>query len=231
MDLDYMELREQITDICRKMWQLGWVAANDGNITVKLEDGTYMTTPTGISKGFISPEKLVHIDRNGNTLEKDGLYRPSSEIKMHLRCYEEREDVGAAVHAHPPLATAYAVAGIPLDEYSVTETVLTIGSVPIAPYATPSTMELPDSIAPYLNSHDAILLKNHGALTVGKDLITAFYRMETLEHHAKISFYAKLLGGAQELPQKDILRLMELRKEYYHIPGRHPGYKKYSNMP
>ncbi|MHB8061656.1 MAG: class II aldolase/adducin family protein [Ruminiclostridium sp.] len=230
MYLDYMELREQIIDICKRMWQLGWVAANDGNITVKLDNGTYITTPTGISKGFISPEKLVHIDWNGQILEKDSSYRPSSEIKMHLRCYEERDDVKAVLHAHPQFATAYAVAGIPLDEYSVTEAILTIGSVPIAPYATPSTQEVPDSIAPYLNSHDTILLQNHGALAVGKDLVTAFYRMESLEQYAKISIYAKMLGGARELPQKDIMRLLELRKDYYHIPGKHPGYKKYSNL-
>ena len=126
MELSYLALREQICDICHKMWQLGWVAANDGNISAKLEDGSFMATPTGISKSFITPEKLVRIDREGNVLEALEGYRPSSEIKMHLRCYEERADVGAVLHAHPPAATGYAVANIPLDEYSMIETVLPI---------------------------------------------------------------------------------------------------------
>ena len=108
MELSYMELREQICDVCHKMWQKGWVAANDGNVSVKLEDGTFLATPTGMSKSFITPEKLVHIDGDGNILEAEEGCRPSSEIKMHLRCYQEREDVGAVLHAHPPVATGFA---------------------------------------------------------------------------------------------------------------------------
>ena len=110
MELSYMELRELICDVCHKMWQKGWVAANDGNVSVKLEDGTFLATPTGMSKSFITPEKLVHIDKEGNILEAEDCCRPSSEIKMHLRCYQEREDVGAVLHAHPPVATGFAVA-------------------------------------------------------------------------------------------------------------------------
>ena len=139
LGLSNMELRNEICDICHKMWQLGWVAANDGNVSVKLEDGTFLATPTGISKSFITPEKLVHIDKDGNILDGLDGYRPSSEIKMHLRCYAEREDVGAVLHAHPPVATGYAVANVPLDEYSMIETVIAIGSVPVTPYGTPST--------------------------------------------------------------------------------------------
>jgi len=227
MELSYPELREQICDICHKMWQLGWVAANDGNLSVKLEDGTFMATPTGISKSFITPEKLVRIDREGKVLEAEAGYRPSSEIKMHLRCYEEREDVGAVLHAHPPVATGYAVANIPLDEYSMIETVLTLGSIPVTPYGTPSTYEVPDAIAPYLGEHDALLLQNHGALTVGADAVTAYYRMETLELFAKISLNARLLGGAKEISKENIDRLISMRQGYG-ITGRHPGYKKYS---
>lgn len=227
MELSYLALREQICDICHKMWQLGWVAANDGNISAKLEDGSFMATPTGISKSFITPEKLVRIDREGNVLEALEGYRPSSEIKMHLRCYEERADVGAVLHAHPPAATGYAVANIPLDEYSMIETVLTLGSIPVTPYGTPSTYEVPDAIAPYLGEHDALLLQNHGALTVGADVVTAYYRMETLELFAKISLNAHLLGGAKELSGKNIDRLISMRQGYG-ISGKHPGYKKYS---
>lgn len=179
--LEYMEVREQICDVCHKMWQLGWVAANDGNVSVKLDDGTFLATPTGISKSFITPEKLVHIDANGNVLDGPEGAKPSSEIKMHLRCYKEREDVGAVVHAHPPTATGFAVAHLDLDRYTMIETVIAIGSIPVTPYGTPSTYEVPDAIAPYLQEHDVLLLENHGALTVGSDLITAYYRMETLE--------------------------------------------------
>lgn len=229
MELEYKELREQICDICHKMWQKGWVAANDGNISVKLLDGTFLATPTGMSKSFITPEKLVHIDKNANILEAEEGLRPSSEIKMHLRCYEEREDVGAVLHAHPPVATGYAVANKPLDEYSMIETVIALGSVPVTPYGTPSTYEVPDAIAPYLGVHDAVLLQNHGALTVGADVITAYYRMETLELFAQISLNAHLLGGAQEISRDNINRLISMRQAYQ-VTGRHPGYKKYSEL-
>lgn len=227
MELSYMSIREEICDICHKMWQLGWVAANDGNVTAKLPDGSFLATPTGISKSFITPEKLLRIDETGTVLEGLDGYRPSSEIKMHLRCYKERPDVGGVVHAHPPTATSYAVANKPLDEYSMIETVLAIGSIPVTPYGTPSTDEVPNAIAPYLQQHDVMLLQNHGALTVGADALTAYYRMETLELYAKISLGAHLLGGAQELSRENIDRLISMR-EGYGITGKHPGYKKYS---
>ena len=224
--LSYMEVREQICDVCHKMWQLGWVAANDGNVSVKLDDGTFLATPTGISKSFITPEKLVHIDENGEVLDGPEGAKPSSEIKMHLRCYKEREDVGAVVHAHPPTATGYAVAHLDMDRYTMIETVIAIGSIPVTPYGTPSTYEVPDAIAPYLQEHDVLLLENHGALTVGSDLITAYYRMETLELYAKISLTAHLLGGEKEISQKNINRLIGMRKGYG-VTGRHPGFKRY----
>lgn len=222
----YEEIKDQMCDACHKMWQLGWVAANDGNVSVKLEDGTFLATPTGISKSFITPEKIVHIDKDANIIEANGDYRPSSEIKMHLRCYKEREDVGAVLHAHPPVATGYAVANVPLDEYSMIETVIAIGSIPVTPYGTPSTYEVPDAIAPYLGEHDVVLLQNHGALSVGADLLTAYYRMETLELFAKISLNAHLLGGAKEISRPNIDKLISMRANYK-VTGRHPGYKKY----
>lgn len=224
--MQYMETREVMCDICHKMWQLGWVAANDGNLSVRLPNGNFLATPTGISKSFITPEKLAVIDADGNVLEAENGYRPSSEIKMHLRCYKEREDVGAVLHAHPPTATGYAVAHVPLDRYTMIETVAAIGSIPVTPYGTPSTYEVPDAIAPYLQEHDVLLLANHGALTVGADAITAYYRMETLELFAKISLTAHLLGGEKEISEENIQKLIDLRK-YYGITGRHPGYKHY----
>ena len=224
--MDIEVIKDQICDVCHKMWQLGWVAANDGNLSVKLPDGNFLATPTGISKSFITPEKLVIINPEGEVLQAIDGYRPSSEIKMHLRCYKERDDVGAVLHAHPPTATGYAVAHIPLDRYTMIETVAAIGSIPVTPYGTPSTYEVPDAIQPYLQEHDVLLLANHGALTVGADAITAYYRMETLELFAKISLTAHLLGGEKEISRENIDKLIELRK-YYGITGRHPGYKHY----
>lgn len=222
------QVKEQMCDVCHKMWQLGWVAANDGNVSVKLDKDVFLATPTGISKSFITPEKIVKIDGKGNVLEGLEGYRPSSEIKMHLRCYEEREDVGAVVHAHPPVATGYAVAHKSLDSYNMIETVIALGSIPVTPYGTPSTYEVPDAIAPYLGEHDAVLLMNHGALTVGADLITAYYRMETLELFAKINLTATLLGGPKEISRANIDRLISMR-ENYGVTGKHPGYKKYND--
>lgn len=224
--MEYQQVREQICDVCHRMWQLGWVAANDGNITVKIGDDLFMATPTGISKSFMTPEKLVLVNAKGELVSGEPGYRPSSELKMHMRCYEERPDVGAVVHAHPPTATGFAVAHIPMDSYSMVETILSIGSVPIAPYGTPSTYEVPDSIAPFLKDHDVLLLENHGALTVGVDLITAYYRMETLELQAKISLTARLLGGEREIAKENIDRLISMRQGFK-LTGRHPGYKRY----
>ncbi|MEG1569549.1 MAG: class II aldolase/adducin family protein, partial [Oscillospiraceae bacterium] len=142
--------------------------------------------------------------------------------------YTERPDVGAVVHAHPATATGFAVAGKSMNDYSMIESVIAFGSVPLTPYGTPSTNEVPDSIAPYLQNHDVLLLQNHGALTVGCDLTTAYYRMESLELLAKITLTAHLLGGAQEIPRPQIDKLLDLRENYYHVSGRHPGYQKYN---
>ncbi len=222
----YQDIKEAICDVCHKMWQQGWVAANDGNVTVKLPDNTLWATPTGISKSFITPEKLVRIDLQGNVLEENAGYKPSSEIKMHLRCYADRSDVGAVLHAHPPTATGFAVAHIPLDCYDMIETVVSLGSIPVTPYGTPSTKEVPEAIAPYIQNHDAVLLANHGALTVGADLIDAYYKMETLELFAKINLNAYLLGGPVEIERRNIDKLIGLRN-FYGNKGRHPGYKHY----
>ena len=218
------EIKEQICDVCHKMWQLGWVAANDGNVSAKLDDGRIIATPTGISKSFITPEKLVILDHAGTVLAaKDG-YRPSSEIKMHLRCYDKREDVMSVIHAHPPGATGFAVAHKAMDMYNMIEDVAVIGSVPLTPYGTPSTTEVPDAIEPYLEEHDVMLLENHGALAVGSDVLTAFYRMESLELWAKITINAVILGGSYDISNKNIQKLIDLRG-YYKVTGRHPGHK------
>ncbi|MBQ8980225.1 MAG: class II aldolase/adducin family protein [Eubacterium sp.] len=217
-------VKDQICDVCHKMWQLGWVAANDGNVSAKLDDGRIIATPTGMSKSFITPEKLIIIDRDGNVLEAAEGLRPSSEIKMHLRCYDKRDDVNSVIHAHPPGATGFAVAHKAMDMYNMIEDVAVIGSVPLTPYGTPSTIEVPNAIEPYLEEHDVMLLENHGALAVGGDVITAFYRMESLELWAKITINAVILGGSFDISNDNIQKLIDLRG-YYQVTGRHPGHK------
>ena len=217
-------VKDQICDVCHKMWQLGWVAANDGNVSARLEDGRIIATPTGISKSFITPEKLIILDSQGNVLEANDGMRPSSEIKMHLRCYDKRDDVMSVIHAHPPGATGFAVAHKAMDMYNMIEDVAVIGSVPLTPYGTPSTVEVPNAIEPYLEEHDVMLLENHGALAVGSDVITAFYRMESLELWAKITINAVILGGSHDISNENIEKLINLR-EYYRVTGRHPGHK------
>lgn len=217
------EIREQICEIGYDLWQLGFVAANDGNISVKLEDGTILTTPTGVSKKSMKPDMLVKMSIDGTILSDNGL-KASSEVGMHLRCYELCSDISAVVHAHPPYATAFACAHIPLDNYCLSEAVTFLGSVPCAEYATPGTPEVAKSIEPFLSEHDALLLMNHGALTVGKDLTQAYFRMETLEHYANVCFITEKLGGAHEIPRASIDFLTEVGRG---MGIRHPGYKKY----
>ena len=221
------EQKDLICDVCHKMWQLGWVAANDGNVTAMLDDGTLLATPTGMSKSFITPDKLIRLDRAGNVLEAPQGLRPSSETKMHLRCYDKRDDVRSVIHAHPPGATGFAVAHKAMDMYNMIEDVAAIGSVPLPPYGTPSTFEVPDAIEPYLEEHDVMLLENHGALAVGSDVITAFYRMESLDLWAKITINAVILGGSRDISRENIDKLIDLRS-YYRITGRHPGYKVFN---
>ena len=221
------EIKKEICEVGHKLWIKGFVAANDGNISVKVSDNEYYCTPTGVSKGDLTPDMIIRIDGKGNKIE--GRLNPSSEIKMHLRVYQERPDVNAVVHAHPPVATAFTVAGVPLDKYILPEAVLTIGFVPTCEYGTPSTMEIPDSLMPYIQNHDAFLLKNHGALTVGNTLKKAFFTMEEVEFNAKICKYAMELGKVEEIPCDQLEKLMELRKKM-RIPGKHPGCKTCKNL-
>lgn len=221
------EARAIIVDICKKMWQLGWVAANDGNVTYKLDDGNILATPTGISKSMMTSDMIVKVDPKGNIITCEDGYKPSSEIKMHLQCYNDRDDVRAVVHAHPPAATAFAVAQLDLDRYTMIEAIVSMGSVPLTPYGAPSTPEVPSSIRPYIQEHDAVLLSNHGALTLGQDLYNAYFKMETLELTAKINLYAEILGGAKEISKEKIDKLCDLRENYYKVPGKHPGFKHY----
>ena len=218
--INEMEIKKQICEIGKRIYNRNMVAANDGNISVKINDHEYYCTPTGVSKGSLTPDMIIKVDENGKKLE--GKLNPSSEIKMHMRVYRERPDVTAVVHAHPPVATAFTVADIDLDQYILPEAVLTIGNVPTCDYGTPSTMEIPDSLDPYLQQHDAFLLRNHGALTVGCDLTKAFFVMEEVEFNAVICKHAMDLGAVHEISNDQLKKLMDLRKKM-NLPGRHPG--------
>ena len=214
------EIKKEICEVGLKLWQKGFVAANDGNISVKISENEYYCTPTGVSKASLTPDMIIKVDRDGKKLE--GKLNPSSEIKMHMRVYRERPDVTAVVHAHPPVATAFTVADIDLDQYILPEAVLTIGNVPTCDYGTPSTMEIPDSLDPYIQQHDAFLLRNHGALTVGCTLQKAFFVMEEVEFNAVICKHAMDLGAVHEISNDQLKKLMDLRKKM-NLPGRHPG--------
>ena len=213
------ELKKTIIDIGKRLWTRGFVAANDGNISVKINDNEILTTPTGVSKGTMTQDMIIKMTMDGKVVSSSKKYRPSSEVKMHIEVYQQRDDIKSVIHAHPPYCTSFAVANIPLNKCVLPEAILTLGAVPIAPYGTPSTREIPDSIKPHLQNSDALLLANHGALTLGQDLTTAYHRMETLEHTAYIVYLSIGLGNVNIIPSHEVDKLLELR-ERMNIPGR-----------
>jgi len=206
------QLRADIVEVGRRMYARGYTASNDGNISVRLGSDRLLMTPKSVCKGFMTPDMMCITDLEGRKLQGDR--DPSSEMLMHLEVYRQRADVQAVVHAHPPTATGFAVAGIPLDRAVLAEVLTTLGSIPIAEYATPSTRELPEAVRKYIKAHDGMLLANHGALTVGADLFGAYFKMETIEHFAKISLVARLLGRENLLSREEVLRLQALRGSY-----------------
>ncbi len=206
------EAKKIICEIGKRMYDREFVAANDGNISVKVSDNVIWCTPTGVSKGFMTPDMLVKMDLDGKVLS--GRCKPSSEVKMHIRVYKENPEVNAVTHAHPPVATSFAIAGIQLDKAVLPEAVVLLGNVPVAKYATPGTQEVPDSIAPYCKDYNAVLLANHGALTWGSNLIEAYHRMESLEHYAKILMYtSKIINQSNELNCEQIDELIKIRQK------------------
>ncbi|MDD2458968.1 MAG: class II aldolase/adducin family protein [Eubacteriales bacterium] len=223
-----LKLKEQICEIGRLLFARGMVASNDGNISCRTPDGNLLVTPTGVSKGAMTPDMILKVDLEGNVLE--GTWKKTSELPMHLRAYDVRPDVQAVVHAHPPTATGFACAGEPLDDYVATEAVYALGCVPIAPYATPSTPEVPDSITPLLAEYDAMMLEFHGVLTVGADLMAAYYLMESVEQYAKISLTVHQIAPGRMMPREKIEEFLEIRRQA-DVPGRHPGFRKLPRYP
>jgi L-fuculose-phosphate aldolase len=206
------QLRADIVEAGRRMYARGYVASNDGNISARLDDTRLITTPKSVSKGFMTPDMMVVVDYEGHKIGGDR--DASSELPMHLEIYRNRPDVNGVVHAHPPLATGFAVAGIPLTRAVLAEVITTLGSIPIAEYGTPSTAELPDAVRKYIKAHDGMLLANHGAVTCGPSVMAAYYKMETIEHFAKISLVARLLGGENLISRGEVERLQGLRGFY-----------------
>ncbi len=204
---DEMRVREDICEIGRRMYGRRMVAANDGNISVRISPDVILCTPTGVSKGFMKPEQMCKIDLSGNVLEAAEGFGPSSEVKMHIRVYQKRPDIMAVVHAHPVFATSFAVMGRALEAPIMPEVIVNFGKIPLASYGTPSTAEIPDAIEPYLEDYQAILLESHGALTWDRDLISAYMKMESVEFYAELLYRTTQLGGPRELEEEKLERL------------------------
>lgn len=207
---DERKVREEICEIGRRMYGRRMVAANDGNISVRLSGDVILCTPTGVSKGFMKPEQLCKTDLSGKVLEAAEGFGPSSEVKMHLRVYQKRPDIKAVVHAHPIFATSFAVMGRALDEPIMPEVIVNFGKVPLAPYGTPSTVEIPDAVEPFLRDYQAILLEHHGALTWAEDLLSAYMKMESVEFYAELLYRTTQLGGPRELDAEKLERLYQV---------------------
>jgi L-fuculose-phosphate aldolase len=214
------EARQQVVEICRLMYENHFVAASDGNVSIKLSPNKILTTPSGLSKGLLTPDKLVVTNFAGEKIS--GSLKPSSEIRMHLCVYRERSDVNAVIHAHPPMSTAFSIAGVSLAKCILPEVVLTLGSVPTTRYATPTTGEGPEVVKEYIKDYDAIILDRHGSLTVGENLMSAYMKLEKVEHAALVTFYARQLGNVNLLTKEQIHRLLEAR-EKLGIKGRKPN--------
>lgn len=205
-------LRKDIIVCARKLYEKGYVAANDGNISARIDGERVLITPTRMSKGSLKPEDLIIIDMTGKLLS--GKSQPSSESDFHLKILRDMPDVMGVCHAHPPYATGFAVAGIPLDKMVLPEVIIRLGVVPIVDYGLPGHPELYDQIHKKLEDHDAFLLANHGALTVGSSVVDSYDKMETLEHAAMIQFVAQQLGKVNVLTQAQVERLIPLREKF-----------------
>ncbi|HEX6881430.1 MAG TPA: class II aldolase/adducin family protein [Terriglobales bacterium] len=205
------EVRQEIVRVGKLLHDRGFIAATDGNISVRLSENRILATPTCMCKGMMTVEDLVTVDMQGRRLE--GFREVSSEIAMHLMIYSECPETSAIVHAHPPTATGFAAAGIALDRALVSEIVIELGVVPLAPYATPGTEELVNSLRPLVRDHNAVLMANHGVVARGEELLTAYMHMETVEHFAKIALTTHMLGRQQVLSPERVEQLAQIRKK------------------
>jgi len=206
--LDEPTAREAVVEVCRRMHDRGLIAGAEGNVSVRLSPRRLLITPSGVNKGFLHPGDLVAIDLGGRA--EEGRRRVSTEVRLHLAAYRVRDDVGAVIHAHPPTAVALTLAGISLDVPLVPELLTALGRVPTVPYATPSTDELAEGVAERFRGADVVLMERHGAVCLGPDLTTAYDRLESLEHNARIAWMAFTLGTPAPLPTAEQARLERL---------------------
>lgn len=202
--------RREIVRVCQRLYEKGLIAGPDGNVSVRLGSDRVLVTPAGMSKVDVTVDDLVELSLEGKHLR--GSRRASSEVLMHLRIYQRRSDVQAVVHAHPPLATGFAVAGESFSACVLPEMIFQVGWVPLVPYATPGTPQLADAFEPFVAQHDAFLMANHGATTVGPTLTMAHQRMESLEHSARILLTARMLGRVNTLSATQVEALIDQRK-------------------
>ena len=218
-----LQLREQVVRAGRMMYERGWIAANDGNITARIDQERILATPAGVCKGNMLAEDLIVCDNNGNRIS--GQRERTTEMGMHIAIYHARPDIWAVVHAHPPVSTGFAVAGRSLNLALMPELVVSMGSVPLADYGLPGTPALADGMLPYIPKFNAILLANHGAVSYGASVPEAYARMETLEHLARISLVAEMLGGPKVLPRVEVEKLFAARERYgVNVPNQfEPG--------
>lgn len=218
------EAKKAIIDIGQRMYVRAFVAANDGNISVKVGKNEVWATPTGVSKGFMKKSMLVKVDLDGNVIE--GNTKPSSELKMHLRAYKENEDIKAVVHAHPPICTAFSIARLPLDSPVLAEAIITLGDIPITEYAELGSKEVPELIAPYCHTHNGVILGNHGAVTWGEEPYEAYYRLESMEYYANIIMLTdKILGSQNTLNKEQVQALLNMREKFNVKRGGTPSMK------
>ncbi len=201
-----LQLRASICEVGRRLWQRGLVGATEGNISCRLTPRQFLCTPSGMSKGHLKPNDIVVIDSNGNPVGDSG--SPSSEIKLHLAIFKARKDCNAVIHAHPPIATGFTVAGEDIPDNVLPEAAMVLGSVATVPFAFPGTDEVPNALDPFLEDHKVFLLSHHGAATMGKDLFDAYHRMETLERVAHILMVAKTLDNVRPMPDSAFDRLL-----------------------
>lgn len=212
MQKSEQELRQEIVEIGKLIYQKGWVAANDGNISVRLDENRILCTPTKTSKGMMTPDDMIIVDMEGNKIA--GHRERTSEIAMHLTIYSQRPDIQSVVHAHPPVATGFAAAGRALDQAMLPEVVVLLGSVPLASYGLPGTPALTEDMLPYIPKYDALLMENHGVVCYATTIRDAFFKMEMVEHFARIALVAELLGGPKVLPRTEVRKLFDARERY-----------------
>jgi L-fuculose-phosphate aldolase len=212
------ELRREIVEICRRMYEREYIVAGEGNVSARLDQERLLVTPAGFNKGLLAPEMLVITDLSGHKLA--GEHEASTEVRMHLRAYARRPGVRAVVHGHPPIATAFAASGLALVEPVLPEIIQTLGVIPLVPYGTPGTEELPDELEPWLDEHDAFLLENHGVMTVGTSVTGAFDALEVVEKYAKITLTARQLGGPRPLSPNRVAALGQAAEAIAGRPGR-----------